>query len=184
MVLQNSEKLLVQAINELVQDFGGPTKVVWKVLAQKLALHPTIAHLGPPDVIRWLQYCAKGTHLKTLYLQQIVWDPKWNHFIDIKGIDNMKDQDWLQCYPNEPLAIHTPFILRSEYERQNLINQKVRSHKLTIMENLPFPVLPAVKQTNELLHAQYIGGLKPEEPDLALSMSDVEFSGNSCEGIN
>lgn len=132
----------------------------------------------PPELCIWLTKHAKGSYLKSLYIEQITWRDEWLLVIEsFKSLDEITTDDWVSLYPDPAMKPHTPYILRTIYERKAGLKKQARCHKLLLLKNLKTAVLPTVSRNNTKLRDQIIGGFEVNDPDPALTMSDAEFTG-------
>ncbi len=165
-------KIVLPLINAKAAEIG-PDKIVWSTLLTELTEHEQI--LGNTELLRFLLR-TKGSHLKTLYLQQIEWNEEWTSQIQSKRLENMMDIDWINLNPDPALKLHTPYIVRKLYEQHNQINQRVRCHRISILDGeFTAPVLPTMEQNQRQLQQQYLGGLELDDEDPAVMMTDDEF---------
>lgn len=95
----------------------------------------------------------QGSHLKSIYLNQLPWNLQWNAAVESKGgYLNMKPNDWIAITSvDKSLHFHAPYILEENYKRDNFIQPIIRCKKKTIFNNIKVPTWPTIKHNKETI---------------------------------
>ena len=128
-----------------------------------------------PNLYLW--FCSsnlKATHLKTIYLQQIVWKPEWNIIVKQKGIENMNKQDWQEFCEDKSMCPHAAIILPKIYSF--LHSPQIRRTKIKLFDGISIPTLPSILSNQEQIKQKLLGSFKVGDLDPAVSMDDEEFA--------